>query len=333
MVRGRREFAPLVDSVADAALFEDRRYGEEGVPTASLIDNTMPVVGESARGRVFPDSAFDTDTAVNNIEHGQAARASLHAQRYDSVAWRVLGWVGRTGLVSKHWNAIPENEVHPRYVVYIHANWWRWLKKLSAILGILWWFYYIVAWAIGTDSVVLHNGYIVGNLWNTARVQTYNLADRSVAQWIGDNRASLKLVAPGAEFIEAHVYESGTMRNITTTWLADALASGCSGDAPLAGPKKRNAPPAEKCECMPAVEIGVFADAVFVDGEVLYNARVSSKTAEITRVRFADGVEADMPIAVLVEFMRRDGRLQRKSYGTHTGFCVFRAIQILRGLH
>ena len=46
-----------------------------------------------------------------------------------------------------------------------------------------------------------------------------------------------------------------------------------------------------------------------------YNARVSSKTTEITRVRFADGVEADMPIAVLVEFTRRDGRLHRPPLG------------------
>lgn len=302
----------------------DRVYGEAGASAAAAVFDDVPLSAESHGGDVFPVSTYDTDHATANIDRATAARTRLHEQRYKSWWWRTIRFVGML-LLSRHWTEVHDEEKHPRFIVFIGANWKRWVKRLMFVAGILWWVHWFFLWVLTPDTVVLHDGSIVGNLWRPVRVKTYDLTNAEVATWVSDHRLLVRTVRPNAEYVTAHVFEDAASHNVTMEWLDDALERACLGK--LDNVIRTRQP--DPCVCIPAVEIGILADVVYVDGEMLFNVRISDTSSVTTRVKFDDKTESDMPITILVDFTQRDGKLARRVLEMQAAFCVMRSASLL----
>lgn len=309
---GNNARTAAAEDIAAATAREDRMYGQEGQPAAAVLDAT-PLTGESEHGPVFPENVFDQDHVAANRDRAARARFALHRKRYNSLIWRLVGMVGRTGLISREWMEIPEGEVHPRFVIHMQQNVGRWSKRAIFVASAVGWIVWIAMFFLAGGTTVMHDGVVVTNLWNPATTKTYDLTNVDVASWIQAERSDVPRIKPNAKFFPVHVYDSGRQHNVTASWLEMALAAACME---------------EECACVPAVEIGILADVILIRDVLLFNARITNASPEKTRVLFTDGIKVDLPVAILVEFTRRDGSMQRLSFGKEDAFCIKRAIDL-----
>ena len=300
-------------------------YGQEGQSAADATFDSTPLPGEREHGgAVFPESRADSDTIAENAARIAASRAAIHQRRYNAWYWTLIRILGNIFL-SAHWKEIPPDERHPRFVVFIGNNWKRWVARAMFYGGILWWLHFFVTWFFVPNVAVLHDGRVVNNLWNPVRVQEYDLSSLEVAAWIDEHRSNIPVIAPAAEFVTADVYEDGQRHNVTIKWLEEALERACADE--LDKTIRPKSP--QVCVCYPAVEIGILADVIFIDDELMFNARVDNSDGGTTRVKYSDGTEREMPIAILVSYTRRNGQQARKFFDDQKAYCVKRSIDLV----
>lgn len=305
--------------------------------TETILED-VPLDGENGAAPIMPSSNHDADSLVGLRQRQTArdqqaqsekdssdVRASLRRQRYTAILDRVVQFIGERGLLPASWleHTTESGERFPVFVCVIRDNFKRWGRALittvSFVASLLW----LIQWVLGAPSTVMHDGTSVVNLYAPSTVYTVDLTSASVATWLEDHRKAIHPIrgADGAAgYFRAQIYHVSEERNVTLDWLWQALHDTCKHDA---------SDPSEKCVCMPAVEIGVLANAIFVDKTLMLMPRITKESDERFTVTYDDGTRASQPIAAVVEYMHRDGVIERRKEQMARVACIARAIELV----
>ncbi len=310
---------------------------EEGQHTGAVLDE-RPLKGEHDADVFFPTSIYDQDTMSNVLnrrqrkddeeaahQHEEDQRNHLRVQRRRALLDRVLQFITRHHLLPQKWLYVngEGGERYPAFVCTIRDNYWRWGTSLFSALSFVGTFIWLVSWCLGAPSTVMHDGTNVINLWKPSSTYEYDLSSETISAWLIEHKTDTTVIRPRdmrAEYFSAHVYPAGERRNITFPWLYDALDQACKHEA-----KDET----DICTCMPAIEIGILTNIVLVGGTVMINPHVTAQSGDTAPVTYDDGTKASQPLAVMVEYMHRSGKTDRRQEQLHSGMCLMRSLDLV----
>ena len=253
-------------------------------------------------------------------------RASLRTKLCTVYPRRLLHFVDQHRLLPESWLVIEgdKGEQWPRFVCNVRDNYRRWGKSAAAAVSFVASVVWLVTWLIGTPSAVMHDGSTVVNMWAPAYSHVYVLSDGAFADWITEHRSAAALPSVmdmHKGYFTAEIYGASERRNVTFEWIEQALQHACKSDAS-----------GEKCHCVPAIQLGVLANVVWLGGEdasVAINPVITDRSVERSSIEYDDGTTAYQPIAVIAEFTTRTQQRTRKKFKLYDAFCLTRSLDLL----
>jgi hypothetical protein len=309
--------------------------GEEQETNVVLED--VPLDNEDGVATIFPTSQHDTGGLMDvrqrvqasavktaNEERKREAQAKLRRQRYTAIIDRVIQWIEYRRLLPQSWLArsIESGDRWPVFVCVIRNNYKTWLNTLIATVSFVASLLWLLQWVLGAPSVVLHDGTTVQNLYAPSTVYTVDLTSTSVSNWLERHRKGGHVVRAAdlkTGYFSANVYHVSEDRNITLDWIFKALHQACNHDALDFN---------DRCTCMPAIEIGVLANVIFIDGVTMLNPRITLADTEQYQFEYGDGINAPQPISATIEYMDRSGLLERFRKESIQVACIVRSLAL-----
>lgn len=321
----------------DGGAFEGFHNGwDADYPETGAVLENVPLDGEDGVSPVMPTSVHDDGhlvgvrqrqraqaTAKLRDDQGADARAALRRQRFTAIFDRIIYGIEDRHLLPESWlsRTSESGERYPRFVCVVRDNYWRcgtsFAAAISFVASLLW----LVQWALGAPSTVMHDGTNVVNMYSPSTIYTVDLTSDRVSTWLGAHRPemySFKGADLRAGYFSADIYHASERRNITFDWLGPALHDACQHGSE------------DMCVCMPAVEIGVLANAIFVeDGTIMLNPHITKQSEQRFSVTYNDGTKASQPVAAVVEYMHRDGVIDRRKETLQRVACIIRALDLV----
>lgn len=317
--------------------------GDDAYPSTGAMLENVSLSGEDEVGVLLPESMHDRDH-LSNLRHRQAVdatrladeergkefRAKKRRDRYNAVLERFVQFVEDWKLMPESWleRSTESGERHPRFVGVIRNGFSRWWRSAGAALSAIASFLWIMQWLLGAPSVVMHDGTNVVNLWAPSTVHVLDLTLDSASAWITANRAeatAFKMSHLNDAYFDAHIYYAKDNHNVTMEWFAKALHDACPHDS---------ANEEDRCVCMPSVEIGVMANAIYMDDTLMLNPYVTKQDG--VRIPYSydgGGTKALQSAAIVVEFMNRGGQIERRKAKLHRASCIARSLDLVGLLH
>lgn len=305
--------------------------------TGAVLDD-VPLHWEDGISPVFPASVQDNghlsgvrqrqhtrEEDARQEENGKKVRATLRRQRYTAFLDRAVSFVEDHGLLPARWleRTTESGERFPHSVYVVRDNCRRWMCTLVSTLSFVSSMLVLMQYGLGAPSAVMHDGTHVVNMYTPSTIYTVDLSATNVASWIATQRAAMHTVCGHdltTGYFTADIYHVSERRNITFDWLEGALQYACRYDA---------VNPAERCACVPAVEIGALTNAIFIDGTFMINPRITGKNDERFPVTYDDGTKASQPTLIKVEYMHRDGVIERRQETYHRAACIARSLELV----
>ena len=295
-------------------------------PSQDTFFHPPPVAGEDSHTVVFPEFVGDQGAAATNAEHISARQRAAFERRYNTYFWRFLRGLEWWGLIPDKWCAV-EGEKYPKYVVFIEQRWKGWVARWSMLSMVLWLLWLFVSWMLERDTAVFSDGSIVENLYKPRVVKVRDMTDMSFARWLNENRAHGSAFKPANNYNPVPTYDTGDFRNVTTSWLTESLYTACRGNAK---PDSNDYDP-DECVCMPAVEIGIFANVVLLDDKILYNPQIIRESDKRALTRHEDGSEEMLPVSIDVLYELPTGKMKREFVDGVKSGCLFQAVRLVKG--
>lgn len=304
--------------------------------TGSVLDD-VPLDGESPHVPFFPATLHDNDTAaeLRQRKHAekvreyeaQKAREQQRANRrarYNALLDRVLNFIEDKHLLPKSCfdRSQETGQRFPKFVHTIQNEGPRWLTIAASLLSCVVSILFLGQWMLGAPTATMHDGTTVINLWKPPAVASLDLTSHGVATWITDHRDHVTFFSSrdmNAEYFSADIYQAGEKHNVTISHLDGLLKAACDPHPHINEP----------CICIPAVEIGIMANAIYMDKMVMYNPRVTAKSPEKFAFTFEDDTVAAYPIAIAIEFLHRDGQLGRTKVKLEQSACIMRSLDLV----
>ena len=324
---------------------DNETWGEDPHPsdypaTSALLEN-VSLTGEEEVGTLLPESVHDNDhlanlrhrqsvdaTRIADVERGKEYRAKKRLDRYNAVLERVVQFIESRHLMPASWleRSTESGERYPHFVCVIKNGFSRWWRSagaaISTIASILW----ILQWALGAPSVVMHDGTQVVNLWQPSTIYTVDLTSTKVSTWLSEHRSNMRAFKTSdfrSAYFDAEVYHANERRNITFEWLYHATHEGCRHDE---GADVR-------CDCIPAVEIGLMANVIITgDGIPMFNPHITRRSDIMIPVLYDGVAQASQPSAIKVEYMNSDGQIERVEERLERAACITRSIDLVQGV-
>jgi hypothetical protein len=247
----------------------------------------------------------------------------MREKRRRALLDRFVLFITRRRLLPQSWLHISaeSGERYPAFICKIRDNGIRWCSSIGAaiscVASVLW----IMQWLLGAPSTVMHDGTNVVNLWAPTTIYDHDLTSEKVASWLTAHREELTVLRQRdlrSEYFEAHIYQPDERRNVTFEWLNNALDTVCKREDEDEG-----------CACLPALELGILTNVVLVDDTVMLNPRITAQSDERVMVTYDDGTRATQPVAIVVEYMHRDGKMHRRKEKLDAAFCLTRSLGLL----
>lgn len=299
----------------DVDLRDDAAYDSPGLPMSGADVGADAGVGVGS-------AQYARRAAAAQAERYKATRRERIERYWSRFSVFLLHVCERLPFVPRSWLVVvaedgtsaPEivRRVRAYYRNYCTAG----LGAVCIVLSLLW----LLQFLLGAPSAVLHDGTHLHNVYSPSSPSHMNLASEGFVAWLGQHRPNITEfndITIKKRFFSAPVYAAGESRNMTLDWLRESLSYVCQDHA---------------CDCMPAVELGIMASAVIVQGDVWLNPYITDTSTERIDVEdVSDGTRMYAPVVVIVRYMCMAGNYHKKTLDRGAAFCMARAQALMTG--
>ncbi len=297
--------------VLTSTVLEDVDLGDDaGTLPMSGADVGVGSATYSRRAAAAQAERF-RDTQRERIEHYWSSFSVFLLHVCERLPFVPRSWLV---VVTEDGTTTPEivRRVRAYYRNYCTAG----LAAVFLVMALLWGLQAL----LGAPSAVLHDGTHLHNVYSPSSPAHANLASEGFVAWLGKHRPNITEFNDNTikkRFFSAPVYAAGESRNMTLDWLSDSLSYVCQGHT---------------CDCMPAIELGIMASAVIVQGDVWLNPYITDASPERVDVEdVSDGTRMYAPVVVIVRYMGMDGNYNKKTLDRGAAFCMARAQALMTG--
>lgn len=276
-----------------------------------------PSVSSLAQDRV------EEDERIRKAKEAGDARARDREERRMATGAYIVYRLKKWGLMPARWYAstLEEGMKYPWIVYVVNNNYRRWGKSamsaITFVATILW----LTSYFMGTPSRVTADGVEIVNVWEPSKVHDHDMTSVPFVLWLTENRHHVSKLSKKhlrKEYFEASVFDAGEVRNVTFSWIEEALDTLC-----------------KDCACAPAIELGILANVIMIPtktqtrGMFMLNPVITTQSDKLAPVKFEDGTTTKMPLAVKVEFLNTQGMTERRVFEAQQSFCIVRSLGLV----